>query len=113
MATTEYDFSHAVNFNIKAYSGMVFDAVLKFTRDDSTAVDFTGIELVFDIKTEWESTVACQWTVDDGFSVVTNELTFDSIPINGDDNLEARIYKYVLYDSDNNQAVAYGQFELL
>lgn len=114
MATTEYDFSHAANFNLKGYAGMVFDAVLKFTRDDSETVDFTDIDLVFEVKNEWETTPLCQWEVETEFTVVTNELTFDIIPQDSNDvNLEARIYKYVLYDSENNQAVAYGQFQLL
>lgn len=113
MATTEYDYSHAANFNLKAYSGMVFDAVLKFTRDDSESVNFTGIALKFEIKGEWETTAACTWEHGDGFTISTNEITFDSVPQDTNGDLEARIYKYVLYDSDNNQAIAYGQFELL
>lgn len=110
---TELDFSRAVNLNLKISKDRYFDGVLVFARDDDAAVDFGSDVLKFKVFLDnWDDTATLDWDVAGGnFTVSTATITFASAE--DIDNLPLGIAKYIFYNAGTNQAVAYGDFEVI
>jgi len=109
---TNLDFSRAVELNLKTNIIGLFTAVLIFARDDAGAVNFGSDALKFKVyKDNWSSTATIDWDSGDAFLVSTATLTFNSA-LNISD-LGVGVHKYQLYNVTSNQAIAFGDFEVI
>lgn len=115
MATTEYDFSRAVHFNLKAAAGFPLLALLEFTRDDSGAITWADKEITFKVyRKQWDDAVVDWDTVNDTGYISTptdTSIYLKGTPNDGTANLEKGVYKYILYDP--TYMIAYGDLRLI
>ena len=96
------DFSRSVETDLQTLEDRLFNPILDFTRDDDTAVNFTGKTIKMDIYSG--STVILTLSSATEIAISTAKLTFTKTFT----TLEERSYRYKLYNDTDKIGIMHG-----
>ena len=106
MATV--DFSRAFEGDIKTLQGRKLNASFDYTRDDSGAVDYSGLTIKMEIYDRRGGTLLDTLTSASEITIATARLTYTKIFT----ALGIRSYYFQVFDDDNKQGIHRGNLIL-
>ena len=99
------DFSRSVEQDLKTKEDRKFHAILDYTRDDSTSVDFTGNIIKMEIYDKNGGTLQDTLTSGAEITVAVAKLTI----LKTFTDLLVRAYYFKIFDDTNKQGIQHGK----